>query len=103
MNVPAVKGDFALGLGARVSGPALIEETDSTTLVPPGATVEIARDGSLLIAVPKREKSEATAETREEEDPVTLTVVNNALRNICDEMASAMVRTALRYCFCPRE
>jgi len=83
----------ALSAGARIEGPALIEEMDSTTLVHPGGTVEIQLDGSMLVNVRSAADSLATAQTPER-DPVTLTIVNNALRNICDEMASTMVRTA---------
>ena len=83
---------------ARIEGPAIIEEMDSTTLVPPGSTVTIREDGSLLIAVPKAERGSAAttdgAGLPPERDPVTLTVVNNALSSICDEMSSAMIRTA---------
>ena len=83
----------ALSAGARIDGPALIEEMDSTTLVHPGDSVEIQPDGSMLINVRSAADSLATAGAPER-DPVTLTIVNNALRNICDEMASTMVRTA---------
>ena len=32
-------------------GPAIIEQMDTTTVVPPGASVKVDRFGSLLIAV----------------------------------------------------
>jgi N-methylhydantoinase B/oxoprolinase/acetone carboxylase alpha subunit len=47
----------------------------------------------MLVNVRSAADSLATAQTPER-DPVTLTIVNNTLRNICDEMASTMVRTA---------
>ena len=84
-----------LAVGARVSGPALIEETDSTTLVPPGGAVEIQADGSMQVDISAlAERLNADAKRDSADDPVTLTVVNNALKSICDEMASAMIRTA---------
>ena len=82
-----------LRAGSRIEGPAIIEEMDATTLVHPGDVVEIEPDGSLVVSV-RRAADSLAAATAPERDPVTLTIVNNALRNICDEMASTMVRTA---------
>ena len=36
--------------GARLIGPLIIDQADSTTVVPPGATVEADREGNLIIA-----------------------------------------------------
>ncbi len=84
-----------LAVGTRISGPALVEETDSTTLIPPGGAFEVQADGSLVVDVPTNvERRDNTVAQNVADDPVTLTVINNALKNICDEMASAMVRTA---------
>ena len=82
-----------LNAGTRIDGPAVIEEMDSTTLVHPGDSVEIQPDGSLLMNV-RGAADTLGVSAAPERDPVTLTIVNNALRNICDEMASTMVRTA---------
>ena len=38
-----------LGAGHTFAGPAVVEQTDSTTVVPPGATAEIDAAGNLLI------------------------------------------------------
>ncbi len=84
-----------LAVGMRLNGPALVEETDSTTLIPPGGAFEVQSDGSLIVEVPTIiARRDAAAGQNIAEDPVTLTVVNNGLKNICDEMASAMIRTA---------
>jgi N-methylhydantoinase B/oxoprolinase/acetone carboxylase alpha subunit len=88
--------------GTRLDGPALIEEMDSTTLLHPGDSAEVRADGSLIIHVLQPAQVVQVAQITQtvgtpialEHDPTTLTVVNNALRNICDEMGSAMVRTA---------
>jgi 5-oxoprolinase (ATP-hydrolysing) len=85
--------------GARLVGPALIEEMDSTTLLHPGDAAEVRADGSLIVEVnyaARAESSKVVAKGRlaPERDPTTLTVVSNALKNISDEMGSAMVRTA---------
>ncbi len=84
-----------LPTGTQLTGPALIEETDSTTLVPRGGTVAVQSDGSLLLDVSSVvDQADNTTSKNAADDPVTLTVVNNALKNICDEMASAMIRTS---------
>jgi N-methylhydantoinase B/oxoprolinase/acetone carboxylase alpha subunit/N-methylhydantoinase A/oxoprolinase/acetone carboxylase beta subunit len=84
-----------LAVGMRVSGPALVEETDSTTLIPPDGAIEVQADGSMMVDVPTLvERRDADGDLNVADDPVTLTVINNALKNICDEMASAMIRTA---------
>jgi N-methylhydantoinase A len=41
----------ALAAGARLDGPAIVEERESTTVVPPGARVDVAEDGSLVISL----------------------------------------------------
>ncbi len=38
--------------GDRFDGPAIVEQMDSTTVVPPGATVEVESHGNLIISVP---------------------------------------------------
>ncbi len=84
-----------LPAGTAIQGPAIVDEMDSTTLVPPESTVAVGADGSLVVSLPAAaEAGVGTARLAPESDPVTLTVVNNALGNICDEMESAMVRTA---------
>jgi N-methylhydantoinase A/oxoprolinase/acetone carboxylase beta subunit len=40
-----------LPVGAKVDGPAVLIQLDSTTLVPPGATAEVLKTGDLLIKV----------------------------------------------------
>ena len=39
-----------LGAGDELSGPAIIEQTDSTTLVPPGAVARVDEIGNIIIA-----------------------------------------------------
>ena len=84
-----------LPAGSVIAGPAIIDEMDSTTLVPPRSEVEVGDDGSLIVSLPRAAGAAVgIGRLAPEKDPVTLTVVNNALGNICNEMESAMVRTA---------
>ncbi len=57
---------------------------------------EVRADGSLVMDWARSSGPHAATKGRlaPEKDPTTLTVVSNALRNISDEMGSAMVRTA---------
>ena len=43
----------ALAAGSVVAGPAIIDEMDSTTLVPPRSEVEVGGDGSLIVSLPR--------------------------------------------------
>ncbi len=36
----------------RFQGPAIVEQMDTTTVIPPGATVDVDRAGNLMIAIP---------------------------------------------------
>jgi 5-oxoprolinase (ATP-hydrolysing)/N-methylhydantoinase A len=42
---------------APIAGPAIVEERESTTVVPPGATVEVEESGALVIRLPGRNAS----------------------------------------------
>jgi N-methylhydantoinase A len=46
-DVPVYRRD-ALGPGARFDGPAIVEERETTSVIRPGWSVEVAADGSLL-------------------------------------------------------
>jgi N-methylhydantoinase A len=39
-----------LPVGARIAGPAVVEETESTTVLPPGVTAEVDRWATLLVS-----------------------------------------------------
>jgi len=41
-----------LGPGARISGPAIVQELSSSTIVPPGARLTVDPHGNLLIELP---------------------------------------------------
>ena len=83
---------------AELDGPAIIQEADSTTVVAPTDRLRVTDEGVLLLypgALESKSSGEsATSGSPTEVDTVTLNVVNNRLTNICDEMASAMIRTA---------
>jgi N-methylhydantoinase A len=41
----------ALAAGTSLDGPAIVEERESTTVVPPGASVTVGEDGSLVMSL----------------------------------------------------
>ena len=86
-----------LGEGATIDGPAIVEEPDSTTLVGLGQQLRVVSRGVLQVQ-PSAGRREASALARKaqapEKDHVTLNVVNNRLRSICDEMVTTTLRTA---------
>ena len=75
-----------LPLGAKIPGPAIIEQHDTTTLIEPTSTAEIDRFGNLVIPVPAV-KTDTFEENRNENlDPVTLAVIHNGLKQVSSEM-----------------
>lgn len=44
---------YALPVGARIAGPAIIEERESTIVVTPGATARVAEDFSIVVDLPR--------------------------------------------------
>jgi 5-oxoprolinase (ATP-hydrolysing) len=93
---------YRLQEGDRIAGPAIIEERESTTVVPPGDSIEVDAIGNLVIAVaaPMRRHLTETrgAEAEEiaaiESDPIGLEIMWSRLVTIAEEMALTIMRTA---------
>ncbi|MBB3033818.1 hydantoinase B/oxoprolinase family protein [Alteriqipengyuania lutimaris] len=82
----------ALTSGQAVTGPALIIDPGSTTVVDEGWEATLAREGSLVLtrAVPlERERAAGT-----EVDPVKLEIFNNLFMAIAEEMGVVLQNTA---------
>ena len=47
----AVFDRYRLAAGTRVDGPAIVEERESTVVVPPGASCVVRNDGALEVTV----------------------------------------------------
>jgi N-methylhydantoinase A/oxoprolinase/acetone carboxylase beta subunit len=73
---------------AVLTGPAVVEELDSTTLVLPGQELRVLPDGILRLA------GAAPAGARREVDPVTVSVIGDQLVQIAQEMGTHMMRAA---------
>ncbi len=82
-----------LRAGDRVEGPAIIEQYDTTTIVPPGFVVNVDRFGNLVIDVTPR--IEARHEKGGEaglSQPILMRVIGGAFNAIAKEMAGVLYR-----------
>ena len=77
--------------GNRIEGPAVIEQYDTTTVVPPGFSAEIDRYGNIVIACEQAIRAAATRGA-ELATPILMRVIGGALSSIGKEMASVLYR-----------
>jgi 5-oxoprolinase (ATP-hydrolysing) len=94
---------YALRPGDRIAGPAIVEEREATTIVPPGdvLTVDDALNLRIAIAAPAAVPARITAETplaeavaQLEGDPVGLEIMWSRLITVVEEMWLTVCRTA---------
>ncbi len=94
---------YALRPGDRIEGPAIVEERESTTVVPPGDSVTIDDSLNLQLAIGVAARSQmlitattplAEAMRRIESDPIALEIMWSRLVTVVDEMWLTVVRTA---------
>jgi len=94
---------YTLRAGSVVPGPAIIEERESTTIVPPGDTLTVDDSGNLRIAIAaglrastlvSADMSLEEAVARIEADPISLEVMWSRLVTVSEEMWSTVCRTA---------
>ncbi len=76
----------------RITGPAVISETVSTTLVPPGFSVASDSYGNLIATNEMMHESPRFTRT-EPLDPVTVQVLRNAFISITEEMGMTLRKT----------
>jgi 5-oxoprolinase (ATP-hydrolysing)/N-methylhydantoinase A len=94
---------YAAASGMRITGPAIIEEREATTVIPPGDSVSVDATGTLAIdigmaAVPSARVSADTpieqAAALIEADPVSLEIMWSRLVTVAEEMWHTICRTA---------
>ena len=94
---------YALSAGDRIEGPAIVEEREATTIIPPGDVVSVDAVGNLRIAIAAvsareavvtSDMSLAAAVERIEADPIALEIMWSRLITVVDEMWLTIVRTA---------
>ncbi|AGL02211.1 oxoprolinase family protein [Desulfoscipio gibsoniae] len=102
MTIPVYERKL-LGVGIEVAGPAIIEEPETTVVVPPDFKFRIDVHGNILIGKSQLQEMEhadgLTAKIKQLEryayiKPVVLDVMGSEFLSICREMGTAMVRTA---------
>ncbi|MCR8548196.1 hydantoinase B/oxoprolinase family protein [Salipiger sp. P9] len=93
----------ALRGGDRFEGPAIIEEPESTTIVPPGDEVFIDGAGNICITIGAAAKArtaiapdtpQAQAMAQIEADPISLEIMWSRLVTVAEEMWQTVCRTA---------
>ena len=89
LDVPVISRAALLDSPPR-QGPLIVEEYDSTCVVPPGCVVTLDSLGNIDIALDVH----GAAMTAVAIDPITLEVVKNALASVADEMALVVMRSA---------
>lgn len=78
----------ALGAGAEIAGPAIIEQYDTTTVVPPHCNVSVDKFGNLIINT-----EEAIArKTGNLSEPIMMRVIGGGFQAIAKEMAGILYR-----------
>jgi len=99
----AIYDRYLLTPGVKIAGPAIIEERESTTVVPPGDTVTVDEAGNLRIAVAvvskgmdlvTPEMTRAQAVEKIESDPISLEIMWSRLVTVSEEMWHTVCRTA---------
>ncbi|TYR34360.1 methylhydantoinase [Mesorhizobium microcysteis] len=99
----AIYDRYRLTQGVTVKGPAIIEERESTTVVPPGDTLTVDEAGNLRIAISVTGKgmdlfspqmTKAQAVEKIESDPISLEIMWSRLVTVSEEMWHTVCRTA---------
>ena len=82
----------SLAAGARIEGPAVIEEPNATTLIHPGDVRRRCRMPAISSSTSR--PIDGDAMSRNEAHPITVEVVRNAIVAYADEMANALMKSA---------
>ena len=83
----------ALAPGQAISGPVLIVEPNSTTVVEPGWVAEPLDDGSLRLA--RRDRMHTAAMDPEHPDPAQLELFNHRFMQVAEQMGAVLQATAV--------
>lgn len=76
-----------MGVGTSFEGPAIIEQYDTTTVVPPGFSGVVDEAGNIVITCPSAVESAEKLAT-----PILMRVIGGALNSAAKEMASVLFR-----------
>jgi 5-oxoprolinase (ATP-hydrolysing) len=73
----------------RVEGPAVVEQYDSTTVIPPGFVAEIDRSGNIVVDCSQAQRAEQASQLA---TPILMRVIGGAFAAIAKEMAGVLYR-----------
>jgi len=82
----------ALAAGMTIDGPAILAETNATTIVEPGWRAQVAQDGCLVLERSVPRPSRVALGTGA--DPVMLEIFNNLYMSIAEQMGATLANTA---------
>ena len=94
---------YAAAPGTAFAGPAIVEEQEATSVIPPGCSVEVDAQGNLRIAIGSARSTDLgigrdmpleTAMARIESDPTALEIMWSRAVNVTEEMWQTVCRTA---------
>src|SRR5262249_4081161 len=100
-----------LGANASLRGPVIVEERESTLVIPPGAELVIDAVGNAVVtlahpagrrrrrlveftAMPRRPAAPRRRRSQGRLDPVTMSILWSRLRALVDEAAATLIRTS---------
>lgn len=75
-----------------ITGPAIVAETNSTTVVEPDWRAEVLRDGELLLARHERQPTNPAIDSHA--DPIKIEVFNSLFMSIAEQMGAVLQNTA---------
>lgn len=81
----------SLGVGDKVSGPAIILEPTGTNVIEPNWTAEVDALGNLVLT---SDAQQANRKTSTEADPVVLEVMSNLFMSVADQMGATLANTS---------
>jgi 5-oxoprolinase (ATP-hydrolysing) len=79
-----------LKAGQTVAGPAVVEQYDSTTVVPPGLVAEIDRHGNIVVDCSRAARAADAGAALS--NPVLMRVIGGAFQSIAKEMGAVLFR-----------
>lgn len=84
-----------LSRGSTLSGPALIAEETSVTVLEPGWQLSVLDHGELLLEATRNVSDEVRQMNLEQADPVRLELYNNQFASIAQQMGETLRKTSL--------
>ena len=97
MTEAAVWRREAVGPDTVIEGPAIVEDAEATTVIPPGDRARLGPGGHLLIDIERAATAPGEARNngaRPAVDPIAFTVIWNAVVSIAEELGTTMRHTA---------